>query len=255
MFMILPQRSHAGQTRFEVSEDTVRDRKTGLIWLKRGDMAEKISGSRHNAKQSINTLFTKLNAEEYGDCGNWHLPSKEELETLVEYGATQGYGGNLASSGRTIAKLLTDIGFTDIGNALYWTSSPYPHRTADYWQLNMGNGRFVAGTGATSRALAVCFDDAGNVDVIGKGKAVFENHCSPCHSSKDMGRPRPAPRTIGKLETNKCKFGKNYSTVINCIREGTASGMPRFKNTLSADDIYAVTFYTLTLRCGRYPGF
>jgi len=53
------------------------------------------------------------------------------------------------------------------------------------------------------------------------------------------------------METRKCKFGKNYSTVINGIRNGTSKGMPQFKNILSTDKIHAATIYVLTLRCGQ----
>lgn len=255
MLVILPQRSHADYKRFEVSDVTVRDRVTGLIWLRNGDMGQNISGSQHDAKQEINKLFKNLNDDNFGDCDNWHLPSKEELETLMAYAYQQGYGGNLADSGNTIARLLTEIGFANIGNVPYWTSSRYRNHGSDYWRLNMSDGRFIENNGLASRVLPVCFDDTGNADIIDKGKAVFKDYCSSCHSPTDMGASRPDTGKMGALESKKCKFGKNYATVINATRQGTGNGMPAYGHTLSADDIYAVTFYTLSLRCGQYPGF
>ncbi|HEX8960163.1 MAG TPA: DUF1566 domain-containing protein [Geobacteraceae bacterium] len=255
MLLILPQRSSAGHKRFEVSDETVRDRVTGLIWLRDGGMGPTAAGSPREVKHEINALFGHLNDDGYGDCENWHLPSKEELETLVEYAIDQGYGGDAARGGYTMARLLTEIGFDNVGDAPYWTSSGYRHRGNDYWRLNMSDGRFVEDNGGASRVLPVCFDGPANAEIIDRGKAVFVKHCASCHSSADREARHSHVGGTGTLEASKCKFGKNYGIVVGSIRQGTGNGMPAYGRTLSADDIYAVTFYTLTLRCGRYPGF
>ena len=249
--MILPLRSSASVARFEVSELTVKDRQTGLVWSRNGDMAREIPGFSTHVLQNIDKLIVNLNKEEYGDCGNWHLPSREELETLLEYAKEQGYGVNSGKDGKTISKLLKEIGFKDISNASYWTSTTYRNHPGSYWHLYMTDGRFAANKTETSGVLPVCFNNGENEDIINKGRVIFKEHCSACHDLKDTATSNPGIGNMGKMETRKCKFGKNYSTVINGIRNGTSKGMPQFKNILSTDKIHAATIYVLTLRCGQ----
>lgn len=249
--MVLPQRSSASDARFDVSEFTVKDLQTGLVWSRSGDMAREIPGFSIHILQNIDTLIINLNKEEYGDCGNWHVPSREELETLLEYAQERGYGGNFAKDGKTISKLLTEIGFTDINDASYLSSTTYRNRAHSYWHMYMTNGRFADNKKETSGVLPVCFSNGENEDIITKGRVIFREQCSACHELKDTATSNPGTGTMGKMETKKCKFGKNYSTVINGIRNGTSKGMPQYKNILSTDKIYAVTIYVLTLRCGQ----
>jgi mono/diheme cytochrome c family protein len=249
--MILPPRSNASDVRFDVSELTVKDRQTGLVWSRNGDMARDIPGFSIHVMRNIDTLIMNLNKEEYGDCGNWHVPSREELETLLEYAQAQGYGRNSGKDGKTISKLLREIGFTDINNASYLSSTTYSNHARSYWHLFMADGRFADDTTETCGVLPVCFNNGQNEDIITKGRVIFKEQCSACHELKDTATSNPDTSTMGKMETKKCKFGKNYSTVINGIRNGTSKGMPQFKNILSTDKIYAVTIYVLTLRCGQ----
>jgi cytochrome c5 len=249
--MILPQRSSASDARFEVSELTLKDRQTGLVWSRNGDMARDIPGFSIHGMRNINSLIIDLNKEEYGDCGNWHVPSREELETLLEYAQAQKYGGNFGKDGKTISKLLKTIGFKDVNNVSYWTSTTYRNQANRYWHFYMTDGGFAADKKQPSGILPVCFNNGENEDIINKGRVVFKEHCSACHDLKDTATSTPGTGKMGKMETRKCKFGKNYSTVINGIRNGTSKGMPQFQNILSADKIYAVTIYLLTVRCGQ----
>src|SRR6266487_3600670 len=160
--MSLPQRSIANDARFEVSGLTVKDRQTGLVWSRNGDMAREIPGLSIHVLQNIDKLIMNLNKEEYGDCGNWHLPSREELETLLEYAQERGYGGNFGKDGKTISKLLKEIGFKDINNVSYWTSSAYRTHANSYWHLYMADGRFADNKTETSGVLPVCFNSGEN---------------------------------------------------------------------------------------------
>src|SRR6266702_3365262 len=157
--MILPLRSNASDARFDVSELTVKDRQTGLVWSRNGDMAREIPGSSIHVLQNIDTLIMNLNKEEYGDCGNWHLPSREELETLVEYAQERGYGGNFANDAKTISKLFKKIGFNDIRNASYWTSTTFRNHANRYWHVYMTDGRFADNKTGMSGVLPVCFNN------------------------------------------------------------------------------------------------
>ena len=249
--MVLPQRSSASGTRFEISELTVKDRQTGLVWSRDGDMTRDIPGFSNHVRQNVNKLIINLNKEEYGDCGNWHVPSREELETLLEYAQAQRHNGNAGNDGKTISALLQEIGFQDINNASYWSSTTYRTNADSYWHLYLTDGRFAANKTESSGVLPVCFSNGENENIVNKGKVIFMERCSACHDLKDSASSNQVTGTMGKMETRKCKFGKNYSTVINGIRNGTSKGMPPFKNILSTDKIYAVTIYVLTVRCGQ----
>ena len=249
VIVIVPQRSGADYKRFEASELTVRDQETGLVWAGTGDMARKIPGFYGNEVPNINALIKKLNEDGYGDCENWHLPSKEELETLIEYARAKGYGGNPAGMEKTIARALKEEGFRDIENGPYWTSSSSLNQQNGYWRVVMTDGRFTDSKTGKSAVLPVCFSNGENEKIISKGKAVFQEHCSACHDFQN-GKAPTGKGGMGTMETKKCKFGKNYSTVINGIRNGTSKGMPQYKNILATDAIYAVTIYVLTQRCG-----
>lgn len=249
--LILPHRSDAASRRFEPSEFTIRDQETGLVWVRNGDMARKIAGFSGNEVRSINALIVNLNKEEYGDCENWHLPSKEELETLAEYAFSRGYGGSAAARGKTVAKALRDGGFRDIENGPYWTSSSSRNEPITYWRVMMTDGRSADAQTGMSAVLPVCFSNGENEQIISKGKAVFQEHCSACHDFQKGKGSSPGWGKMGTIEPRKCKFGKNYSTVITGVRNGTQKGMPPYKDILSTDAIYAVTIYVLTERCGE----
>jgi mono/diheme cytochrome c family protein len=192
-----------------------------------------------------------MNREEYGDCENWHLPSKEELETLVEYAHERGYGKNAAGKGKTVAKALQEVGFTGIENIPYWTSTSSRSHADAYWHVVMTDGSLATEKTGTSGVLPVCFSNGENEAIITKGRAIFQEYCESCHDYKDAVVSRAGSGKMRPLEKRKCKFGKNYSTVINGIRNGTSKGMPQYGNVLSPDAVYAVTIYVLTLRCGQ----
>ena len=71
---------------FTLDEQTVQDNKTGLMWVRDGDLSG-IVGFR-NAQQFID----KLNLRKYVGYNDWRLPSRKELGTLVEYAKKNGWG-------------------------------------------------------------------------------------------------------------------------------------------------------------------
>jgi len=123
--------------RFELSEKTLVDSKTKLMWPLNGHLAER-TVSWNGAYEFIDAM----NKIRYGSHKNWRLPTREELETLVGYVQEQGFGSDPV---RTVAAGLHALGMKDIKDDDYWTSTEHIYNSGEAWFVNLKHGR--AGTG------------------------------------------------------------------------------------------------------------
>ena len=87
---------------------------------------------------------------------------------------------------------------------------------------------------AASAPAAVATSTTPAPDTVGAGRAVFNQHCSHCHSP-NAHSPEPA-RDLRRL---RIRYGDRMSAVFyETITEGrSAKGMPPWKEILKADDI------------------
>jgi len=131
------QEGKTKRPRFELSEKTLTDNKTRLMWPLNGHLAEQTL-SWNGAFEYIDSL----NREVYGGHKNWKLPSREELETLVEHVKQQGFGSERVG---TVAAGLQALGMKNIKEDEYWTSTEHIYNSGEAWFVNMRNGG--AGTG------------------------------------------------------------------------------------------------------------
>ncbi|NVN93256.1 MAG: DUF2012 domain-containing protein [Desulfuromonadales bacterium] len=107
-------------TRFtsDASGQCLTDGLTGLTWV----------------RYPLPTLRSWQGALEYANhlnlCGasDWRLPNRQELRSLVDYGATSP------------ADSLNAIAFGGIRSREYWSSTSYAPGTGNAWHLNLGNG-------------------------------------------------------------------------------------------------------------------
>jgi len=118
--------------RFELSEKTLVDNKTRLMWPLNGHLAEQ-TVSWNGASEYI----AGLNDDVYGGHQDWRLPSREELATLVEHVKSQGFGRD---PDRTVAAGLHALGMKNINNNEYWTSTELLYNSGEAWFVNMSNG-------------------------------------------------------------------------------------------------------------------
>ncbi len=106
----------------------VRDNVTGLIWANKKD-----DGSLHDKDKNYpwhrveDRFIAQLNAESFGGCNNWRVPTVKELSSLVD--------ADSPSPGPTID---TNY-FQNVQDSEYWSSTPRRNSTMR-WAVNFRNG-------------------------------------------------------------------------------------------------------------------
>jgi hypothetical protein len=124
--------------RFERNEFTLTDNVTQLTWT--------LSGYAAGQQFSWNGAFAyidTLNSERYAGARNWRLPSKEELLTLVDYTKGQGFNGSVP--GKSVAAGLSKLGFQQVQEGGYWSSTEYFYYEAEAWVVDMTTGSVSSG--------------------------------------------------------------------------------------------------------------
>lgn len=105
-------------TRFEaVNEEVVIDFLTGLMWYRGCD---ELTRSWANALQKADTFNG-------GGFDDWRLPNVREIRSLLHYG-------------RYTPDWLSDVGFVNIDDGEYWTSTTFFNDTASAWYINLYTG-------------------------------------------------------------------------------------------------------------------
>lgn len=107
-------------TRFtaDTTGGCLTDQLTGLMWV----------------RSPLSTLRTWPEAMDYANtlnlCGysDWHLPNRQELRSLVNFGETLN------------APVLNAQGFIGIKNRQYWTSTTNAYDTGTAWSIDLGTG-------------------------------------------------------------------------------------------------------------------
>ncbi len=123
--------------RFEKQELTLTDNVAGLMWT--------VSGYPSGQQFSWNNAFAyidKMNSEKYAGYRNWRMPSKEELMTLVAYVKGQSFDGSMPD--KTVATGLSRLGFQQVQEGGYWSSTEYFYFEAKAWTVDMMAGSVSA---------------------------------------------------------------------------------------------------------------
>jgi len=119
------------RTRFlDLSNKTMLDTLTGLIWSKDANAPGPVACNPAITKNWQASLdYVKcLNTNSYLGFGNWRLPNRNELSSLVDYAQLNQ------------AAWLTVQGFTGVQSVYYWSSSTSEDSTSDAWGVDMGDG-------------------------------------------------------------------------------------------------------------------
>ena len=117
------------------SDGTVTDNLTGLIWLKNANC--------FGQRQWSNALYD-ANGLASGSCGltdgsisgDWRLPNKNELASLVH---NEYYNPALPNTEGTGQWSAGDP-FSNVQSSLYWSSSTDANYTGNAWRVYMGSG-------------------------------------------------------------------------------------------------------------------
>lgn len=100
----------------------IRDTKTGLTWERKMGSEDHNPASAYTFEQ-VSALMEKMNTESYGGISSWRLPTKNEIRTLVDYGAVMP-----AALGPFLE---------DTRNSLYWTSEMHLDNS---WAMDFSDG-------------------------------------------------------------------------------------------------------------------
>ncbi len=117
--------------RLTVSDLTVKDNLTGLVWTRSGNLAGEML-SWHNAIRFIRML----NEQRYAGHSDWKLPDIYEFKKIV----TAVTGAGSGKSDMSVAAALTRSGFLDVQAGDYWSSTTNMFNEVEAGFLNMISG-------------------------------------------------------------------------------------------------------------------
>jgi serine/threonine protein kinase len=113
-------------SRFVFSNLTVFDRETGLVWARNANLSGLLF------RESASEFIEELNAKNYAGFNDWRIPSKNELETLITFGNSQG-------TEQKLQDLLNKIGFNNVQKTYYWSSTISKSIKGTAWVLIMND--------------------------------------------------------------------------------------------------------------------
>jgi hypothetical protein len=122
---------------FVLLDQTVLDQGTGLVWTKNANIA----GKQLNWKSDDNVyaFIMKLNNDNYSGYADWRVPTKEEMAELIAYAKSLGYDS--AKYDTWPYQKLRQMGFTDVRDYDYWTSTR--KSPEEMWVADFASGAIV----------------------------------------------------------------------------------------------------------------
>jgi hypothetical protein len=124
---------------------TVTDNLTRLIWTKNANMFGTLKwqdGSTYPACEACATLNSAEHGLTDGSVeGNWRLPNRKELESIVDCGFDIPALPNTLGTG----KWTEGNPFLGVKSSYYWSSSTYANRTTTAWSVYFGDGTVNGG--------------------------------------------------------------------------------------------------------------
>jgi hypothetical protein len=124
-------------------DGTVTDNLTGLIWLEDASCAD-LAGTDSNGSGDWSTALSASAALADGTCGlsdgssagDWRLPSRFELESLLDL---EYYGPALSNAAGT-AQWSEGDAFVGVQSTYYWSSTSLANYPQYAWYVYLGNG-------------------------------------------------------------------------------------------------------------------
>lgn len=123
--------------RFELTEYSLRDRKTNVEWSLQKDFSPVVV-----SWYKANEYADAMNRDRLSGYRDWRLPTREELLSLRDYARDRGFDGS--SMDRAPAKALHEIGLVNIERAHYWSSTENLYNDSMAWAVDLGNGTMEA---------------------------------------------------------------------------------------------------------------
>jgi len=124
--------------RFDFRVLTAFDKELATVWLRDADKARKSM-----TWEEANEYIQRLNKEGYAGYGDWRLPDKNELATLIAYMKGQGKNNN-------IHDLLKNAGFKNMKADYYWSATLTEDGSGLAWVLDMYGGEISSAAKSNS---------------------------------------------------------------------------------------------------------
>jgi hypothetical protein len=123
---------------FVMLEQTAVDQGTGLVWARNANLPGK--PLLWKADDNVYAFIQKLNSDNYAGYADWRVPTREEMAELVQYAKSLGYEEGKMETWPY--RRLTELGFANVRDYDYWTSSrPAPDQM---WIADLASGRISA---------------------------------------------------------------------------------------------------------------
>ena len=116
-------------------DGTVTDNLTGLIWLKNASRFGNLNW--YDALSECNNLADDgIELTDSSTAGDWRLPNKNELLSLVHYGTNRIALPNTAGTGQW----KEGDPFTQLNRTFYWTSTTYAGHDVEAYRVSFCHG-------------------------------------------------------------------------------------------------------------------
>ncbi|MFN2425505.1 MAG: DUF1566 domain-containing protein [Candidatus Binatia bacterium] len=120
-------------------DGTITDNLTGLMWEKQSDNGD--IHDKDNTYTWANAFASKvatLNSGSFAGYGDWRVPNRKELDTLVNLGAVNPSAYAAFNSGCVPTCTVTTCSCTR--SSVYWSSSTYQDFPTNAWLVNFYDG-------------------------------------------------------------------------------------------------------------------
>ncbi|MBF0563636.1 MAG: DUF1566 domain-containing protein [Nitrospirae bacterium] len=123
LLLSLPLVASADNTRFTILSDlTVKDNTTGLIWTRNANLARGLTWT------AASNYINQLNKQKYGGYNDWRFPTVHEFVTLVDYSHAE-------------PALPSEHPFINVQMSDYWTSDICVYyKDRSVWAINLMHG-------------------------------------------------------------------------------------------------------------------
>lgn len=122
---------------FALLEKTVIDQNTSLVWARNANLPGKQLIWRGD--DNVYEFIKRLNDTSYAGYSDWRVPTKDELELLIDYAKQQGYDREKMETWPY--QRLRSFGFIDVRDYDYWTSTR--QSPTEMWTADMMTGRLA----------------------------------------------------------------------------------------------------------------
>lgn len=115
---------------------TLLHKEKKLMWAKDANITDETMNWKDTSK-----FIENLNEQKYAGYSDWRLPSKEELETLLDFAKSRVYSLYTKKFNEFLNNI---VGFKNVQDRYYWSSTPHADNKYVIWVLRTDIGSMGA---------------------------------------------------------------------------------------------------------------